>query len=124
MVRQQGYCSSIGYGNYWDALNKHVDDAAKGGAKCDALGGKQGVATMNETGFYRLIFRNNRSIAKRSGRWSANKILPSISKTGGYMAGRDNMSDVKLLSRAILVAQRQIERLNSHIRVFLPQRVR
>lgn len=48
----------LGYSNIRDALNRHVDDEDKEVAKHDALGGKQDITIINESGLYSLILKS------------------------------------------------------------------
>ena len=41
---------ALGDSNYLDAIWKHVDNEAKGVAKCDPLGGIQQMSIINESG--------------------------------------------------------------------------
>ena len=39
----------------------------------------------------------------------ADEIIPSIRKTGGYIAGQEQLTDAELMARALMVAQKTIE---------------
>lgn len=49
---------------------------------------------------------------KRFKHWVTSEVLPSIRKSGGYIAGQEQMSDTELMAKALLVAQKQIEQRN------------
>lgn len=84
--------------------------------------GRQGNANIvNEPGLYTLVLGSRKPEAKAFKRWVTHEVIPSIRKTGGYIAGQDDMSDAELLSRAILVAQRQIEQRDLRIRELEPK---
>ena len=54
--------------------------------------GRQGeVNIINENGFYTLVLRSRKSIAKPFRIWVTSKVLPEIRKTGGYISNDDNM---------------------------------
>lgn len=99
----------LSYKNTADALYKHVDEEDKGVAKCDTLGGTQNMTIINESGLYSLILRSRLPEAKAFKRWVTSEILPSIRKHGGYFAGQENMNEIDLLSKAVLVANNMIE---------------
>ena len=105
----------LGYSNTRDALAKHIDDEDKGVAKCDTLGGAQDLTLINESGLYSLVLFSKLPSAKQFKRWVTNEVLPSIRKTGGYLAGQEQMSDTELMAKALLVAQAQIEQRNKEI---------
>lgn len=75
---------ALGYSNPRDAVAKHVDDDDKGVAKCDTLGGTQGISIINESGLYALVFGSKLANAKRFKHWVTSEVLPAIRKTGGY----------------------------------------
>lgn len=77
---------SLGYSNPRDAIVKHVDDEDKGVVKCDTLGGVQELTIINESGLYSLIILSKLPAAKKFKHWVTHDVLPSIRKTGGYIA--------------------------------------
>lgn len=74
------------YSNPNDALRKHVETEDKGVAKCDTLGGKQNLTTINESGLYSLIFSSKMRKAKEFKRWVTSEVLPTIRRHGAYMS--------------------------------------
>ena len=75
----------------------------------------RGLTIINESGLYALIFGSKLEAAEEFKHWVTHDVLPSIRKTGGYIMGQEEMSDIELLSRAILVAQNQIAQRDSRI---------
>lgn len=61
-----------------------LDDDEKGVSQISTPGGKQEVLTVNESGLYALVFRSNKSDAKKFRRWITHEVLPTIRKTGSY----------------------------------------
>lgn len=49
--------------------------------------------------------------AKRFKKWVTNEVLPSIRKTGGYIAGEENMTEDELILRAMTVLNTKVENL-------------
>ena len=88
---------ALGYSNTRKALADHVDEEDKGVTKCDTLGGKQELTVINESGLYSLILSSKLESAKRFKRWVTSEVLPSIRKSGGYIAGQEQMSDSELI---------------------------
>lgn len=76
--------NALGYANGRKALSDHVDSEDKGVTKCDTLGGKQELATVNESGLYALVFGSKLDSAKRFKRWVTSEVLPAIRKNGFY----------------------------------------
>jgi len=70
----------LGYSNSRKAIGDHVDDEDKWTAKCDTIGGIQGLTAINESGLYSLIFSSKLPSAKRFKRWVTSEVLPAIRK--------------------------------------------
>lgn len=107
--------SILGYSNTRKALNDHVDDEDKGVTKCDTLGGAQEMTIINESGLYSLILSSKLPKAKEFKRWVTSEVLPSIRKTGGYIAGANEMSDEEIMAKALLIGKRTIEQQKARI---------
>lgn len=59
--------------------------------------GRQGEANIiSESGFYTLVLRSRKSIAKPFRIWVTSEVLPSIRKTGQYIATTDNKIETML----------------------------
>lgn len=107
----------LGYKNGRDALAKHVDNEDRGVAKCDTLGGTQDLTTINESGVYALVFGSKLDSAKRFKHWITHDVIPTIRKTGGYVANDDLFINTylptaddatKLMFRTTLATVRQL----------------
>ena len=86
------------------------------------LGSQNGETNfVTESGLYAVVLRSDKPNAKKFRKWVTSEILPSIRKTGGYIAGQEQMSDDELLAKALLVAQRQIEQRNAQIAEMKPK---
>ena len=78
--------------------------------------GRQGMTNVvNEYGLYGLVLGSRKKEAQEFKRWIKHDVLPSIRKTGGYIAGQESMSDSELMAKALLVAQKQIEERQKRI---------
>ena len=73
------------------------------------LGGLSGVTNIiNESGLYSVILRSDKPQAKPFRKWVTSEVLPSIRKTGGYIAGQNELSPEELMARALMVAQQTL----------------
>ena len=113
--------TALGYSNASKALADHVAEEDKLNNESLSSLGQRGGWLINESGLYSLILSSKLESAKRFKRWVTAEVLPSIRKSGGYIAGQDEMSDTELLAKALLVAQRQIERRNAQIAEMQPK---
>lgn len=100
----------LGYSNSRKALSDHVDEEDKGVTKCDTLGGKQELVIINESGLYSLILGSKLPQAKKFKRWVTGEVLPQIRQTGGYIPVKEDDSDIEIMAKAFLIAQKTIEK--------------
>lgn len=110
---------ALGYGegkSLANAVANHVDPEDKGVTELMTPGGKQKMVVINESGLYSLVLSSKLPGAKRFRKWVTGTVLPSIRKTGGYIAGQEELSDSELMARALLVAQRQIAEREKRIK--------
>lgn len=106
---------ALGYEKPTDAVRKKVDEDDRGVSKIETPSGTQEMTIINESGLYSLVLSSKLPTAKAFKRWITSEVIPSIRKTGGYIMGQEEMSDIELLSRAVLVAQNQIAQRDSRI---------
>lgn len=89
----------------------------------DSLGREQVATFINESNLYKTIFQSRKESAERFTDWVTSEVLPSIRKSGGYIAGQEQMSDAELMAKALIVAQKQIEERNKQIEVMKPKAI-
>ena len=116
---------ALGYINTKDALHRHVDGEDKtqndGVVILDPMGREQRPTIINESGLYSLIMSSKLPEAKAFKRWVTSEVLPAIRKNGGYIAGQETMTDVEIMAKALLVAQRTIDSKNQVIEQMQPK---
>lgn len=95
---------ALGYSDTAQAVRDHVEDEDKGVVEMTTPGGVQKMVSINESGFYSLVLSSRISTAKMFKRWVTSEVLPSIRKTGGYIATSDDMTDEEIMARALMVA--------------------
>lgn len=113
--------TALGYANPKNAVPNHVADEDKLSTQIEYAGQRREMTVINESGLYALIFGSKLESAKRFKHWVTSEVLPSIRKTGGYIAGQETMSDAELMAKALVVAQRQIEERNAQIERMTPK---
>lgn len=107
---------ALGYTNPRDALAKHVDSEDRNTvAICDGTPGNPNTAIINESGLYSLILSSKLPTAKKFKRWVTSEVLPSIRKTGGYIAGQETMSAEELMAKALMVARETLARREAEL---------
>ena len=106
---------------YRDAaqLVRLLDDDEKGTQILSTHGGEQKMTIVNESGFYRSIMQRRSSWVKDEKkrefviafqRWVTHDVLPSIRREGAYVASDGTEDDSTLMARALIAAQRAIDR--------------
>ena len=106
---------ALGYKDTVNALKTHVDQEDKTGWQITTQFGEKKTTIINESGLYSLVLSSKLPTAKKFKRWVTSEVLPSIRKTGGYIAGQEQLTDDELLAKAVLVAQKTIEAREARI---------
>ena len=116
----------LGYSNDRDALQAHVDAKDKRIIqKSDFPTFKisnRGMTVINESGLYSLVLSSKLPTAKKFKRWVTAEILPTIRKTGGYVANEDVFVETYLpfadepIKQLFKIQCRVINQLNERIR--------
>lgn len=75
---------------------------------------------VSEAGLYSLVLKSRKPEAKRFRRWVTHDVLPSIRRDGGYMVARDETPE-ETMARAVLLAQKTIERQKAQIDEMRPK---
>ena len=100
-------CKALELGNPSMTVER-LDDDEKGISTIDTLGGKQRMAIINEPGLYSLVITSRKPEAKAFKRWVTHEVIPSIRRTGGYIAGAESMTPEELMAKALTVAQKTL----------------
>lgn len=107
-------CTILGIGNNRMASDR-LDTDEKGVSQIDTLGGKQEMTIINESGLYNVILRSDKPEAKPFRKWVTSEVLPSIRRTGGYIAGQENLTPDELMAKALMVAQKTLAEREARI---------
>lgn len=102
----------LGYAKPENALSTHVDDEDKTITLIQGTGSnyKSNTTIINESGMYSLVFGSRLKTAKEFKRWVTSDVLPSIRKTGGYLATTQEDTPELIMARALQVAQATINK--------------
>lgn len=86
--------------------------------------GRQGEANIvSFPGLLTLILGSRKKEARAYKRWVTHEVLPSIHRTGGYVAAKPDDSPEEIMARAVLVAQETIERQKRQLDEMKPKAV-
>ncbi len=85
-------CKILGICNPTDALNKGLENFEKARLNLGLQGGDTNI--ISESGFYTLVLRSRKPIAKPFRIWVTNEVLPAIRKTGKYTTSESKMESM------------------------------
>lgn len=121
VARGLGFTEVAASGNTcikWTRVRKYLDDLG-----IDTSVDGHLPDFIPENIFYRLAMKAKNETAEKFQALVADEIIPSIRKTGGYIAGQESMSDSELMAKALLVAKRQIDAKTAQIEEMTPKAV-
>ena len=106
--------TALGYKDTANAIKLHC----KGVANYHPLktsGGIQSIRFITEGDVLRLIVSSKLPQAQAYERWVFDEVLPSIHKTGGYLAAKPDETPEEIMARALLVANDTMRRQKERI---------
>lgn len=83
----------------------------------ETAGGIQQTNFVNEDGLYDAILDSRKPEARKFRKWVTSEVLPTIRKHGGYIVANEDDTADELMARALIVAQRTLERRDERIRL-------
>ena len=94
---------ALGYTNPQKAVRDHVDEEDRTVNDSFTVNGTP-ITLINESGLYSLVLSSKLPTAKKFRRWVTSEVIPSIRRSGGYIAGQKELSPEELMARALKVA--------------------
>lgn len=86
-------CRALGLGNSSMAISK-LDEDERTLILIEGASNGLPVNAVNEPGLYSLVLGSRKPEAKAFKRWITHEVIPSIRKTGGYIAGQETMGSI------------------------------
>ena len=102
---------TLKYRNGSRDINRHVDELDRKKEMINDGNQRKETILINESGLYALIFSSKMKKAKEFKHWVTSEVLPAIRKDGGYMVTKEGETEEELISRALILAQKNIDRL-------------
>ena len=93
---------------------KTIDEDEKLMQTIFASGQNREMWFLTENGLYEVLFQSRKPIAKKFKK-EVKKVLKQIRQTGGYIPTNEQDSEEDILAKAVLIAQKTIERKNAII---------
>jgi len=112
VARGLGFTTTAASGNEvvrWNTVYNYLSDLKVVAGSCNANYKDNCPDFIPENIFYRLAMKAKNETAEKFQALVADEIIPSIRKTGGYIAGQEQLTDAELMARALMVAQKTIE---------------
>lgn len=104
---------ALGYARPNDAVTQHCRATVK--RRTPISGKMQDINFIPESDLYRLVFSSKLPTAEKFTDWVTSEVLPSIRRSGGYIAGQEEMTPEELMAQALTVAQRTLEQREARI---------
>ena len=108
--------TALGYVNTKDALSRHCKGVAEH-YPLQTYGGMQQARFISEGDVLRLIVSSKLPQAQAYERWVFDEVLPSIHRSGGYVAAKADETPEEVMARALRIAddtmRRQKERIDA-----------
>lgn len=101
-------CGVLELTNVGEALRALDDDEKNTIRIYEGIAGNPYKATISESGFYRLVLRSRKPVAKEFQRWVTHEVLPQIRRTGGYIPVSDTDDEKLILAKAVGIFQRTV----------------
>ena len=79
-------------------------------------GGVQKATFVNEDGLYDVILDSRKPQAKAFRKWLTSEVIPSIRKTGGYIATQQEDTPESIMARALKIADETLKRHEEKLR--------
>lgn len=103
-------CKAIDISNHRNVKNR-LDSEDVHSIDTLTKGGVQELTFINESGLYDTILRSESPKAKPFRKWVTKEVLPSIRKTGGYVAVTPEDTPEIVMARGLMAAQEALNRM-------------
>lgn len=108
-------CEVLGIANHKMTVQRLDADEVSLTDLTDSMGRQQETTVINESGLYNVILRSDKPEAKPFRKWVTSEVLPSIRKSGGYIAGQDQLTPEELMAKALQVANKTLAEREARI---------
>ena len=81
----------------------------------DSMGREQTAMFINESNLYKVIMRSDKPQAEAFQDWVCGEVLPSIRKSGGYIAAQPEETPEMILAKALRIADETMKRQQAQL---------
>ena len=104
--------TALGYADATNALKQHCRGVAIHHPIEDAMGRSQLTRVIAEPDLLRMIANSRLPQAERFERWAFEEVLPTVLRTGSYVAP---MSEDEIVHQALAITARRVEQLETRV---------
>lgn len=97
-------------------MTRRLDEDEKGTRSMRTPGGEQELSVITEAGLYNAVLGSKVPGAREFKRWVTHDVLPALRRDGAYVASDGTEDDATLMARALIAANRQMERKDRQLR--------
>ncbi|QXN67746.1 hypothetical protein [Mycolicibacterium phage J1] len=95
-------CKVLGLNNVSQVKTRLNKDGVITNEVIDSLGRRQKASFIDESNLYKVIFQSRKPEAEKFTDWVTSEVLPSIRKTGSYLAKTNNsLQAIKLVNEQV-----------------------
>lgn len=109
-------CRVLELSNISETKRRLIKDGVSPIEVIDNLGRKQQANFINEQNLYKVIMRSDKPQAEPFQDWVCGEVLPTIRKTGGYIAANAQMTDEEIMATALRIGEATIRKRDERIR--------
>lgn len=102
-------CKVLDIANARDCKNR-LNQKGVATADTPTAGGIQPMTYISEQNLYKVVFQSRKPEAEAFTDWVTGEVLPSIRRSGGYMAARPDDTPELIMARALRIADETIKR--------------
>lgn len=104
-------CKAVGIANARNVKSRLDADDVRQMDTIDSMGRNQVVTFVTESGLYDTLLRSDSPNARPFRKWVTKEVLPSIRRTGGYIAATPDDSPEVIMARGLMAAHDALDRM-------------
>lgn len=109
-------CKVLGLNNVSQVKTRLNKDGVITNEVIDSLGRRQKASFIDESNLYKVIFQSRKPEAEKFTDWVTSEVLPSIRKTGSYLAKTNNsLQAIKLVNEQVGALLGTVEQIDERV---------
>ena len=108
-------CNALGLNGGARNVKSRLNEKGVVSINTPTNGGIQALNFINEPNLYKCIFQSRKAEAEIFQDWVTSEVLPTIRKTGGYIATKADDTPEEIMARALAIAQDTLSKREQRI---------